>query len=155
MVTLHTSVSEVIDREPVDVWQYVSDVTNQDDWVDGMSHSEVVGGGAVRRGSQIRAVYTMGGSETDVTMTITELREGRAVAFESSDGTFPFSGRLQLERQGGATRVTNAITVGSDHIVTSLMFTLLRPLTKMFMTRQLRKELGQLKTNLELSGDAG
>lgn len=149
MVSLSASARVTIDREPADVWAYVADVTNQDYWVDGMSDSEVVGDGQIGRGTQIRGVYTYGGNDGPVEITITEFREGRELAIEASEGPFPFTGRLTLERSGPSTIVTNSMTAGSDHIVTSIMFTVLRPLMKTMMGRQMSKELGQLKAILE------
>ena len=149
MISLSASIQVTINREPADVWAYVSDVTNQDHWVDGMSNSEVVGEGQIGRGTQIRGVYTYGGNDGPVEMTITEFRAGRVLAIEASEGPFPFTGRLTLERSGPSTIVTNSMAAGSDHIVTSIMFTVLRPLMKMMMARQMRKELGQLKAILE------
>ncbi len=149
MVSVSTSGSVTIARDTADVWAYVSDVTNQDHWVDGMSDSEIVGDGPIGRGAQIRGTYTYGGGSGPVLMTVTEFREGKRLAIDASEGPFPFSGLLSLERAGGETVVTNAMTAGSDHMVTSIMFTLLRPLMKKMMGRQLRKELGQLKEILE------
>ncbi len=150
MVSMSTSASVTIAREPLDVWAYVSDVSNQDQWVDGMSDSEIVGEGPIGRGTQIRGTYTYGGGSAPVLMTITEFREGRRLAIDASEGPFPFSGLLTLERSASGTVVTNSMTAGSDHIVTSIMFTVFRPLMKIMMGRQLRKELGQLKDILEL-----
>ena len=152
MVSISTSGSVTIARGTADVWAYVSDVTNQDHWVDGMSDSEIVGDGPIGRSTQIRGTYTYGGGSAPVLMTVTEFREGRRLAINASEGPFPFSGLLSLERAGGETVVTNSMTAGSDHIVTAIMFTLLRPLMKMMMGRQLRKELQQLKDILESGG---
>ena len=149
MVSLSAAAEIAIDCDPAEVWTYVSDVTNQDHWVDGMSDSEVIGDEPIGRGTQIRGVYTYGGGSAPTRMTVTEFREGRELAIEASEGPFPFSGRLSLQRSGTSTIVTNSMTAGSDHIVTSIMFTVLRPLMKMMMRRQMRKELGQLKSILE------
>ncbi len=93
-------------------------------------------------------------------ITITEFREGRRLGVESSEGPFPFTGLLSLERSGGGTSVSNAMIAGSDHVVTTIIFTLFRPLMKMMMDRQMKKELDQLRALLESdsangSGDAG
>ncbi|MCY4617316.1 MAG: SRPBCC family protein [Chloroflexi bacterium] len=152
MVSIATSGSVTIARDTADVWAYVSDVTNQDHWVDGMSDSEIVGNGSIGRGTQIRGTYTYGGGSAPVLMTVTEFREGKRLAIDASEGPFPFSGLLSLEQAGGETVVTNSMTAGSDHIVTSIMFTLLRPVMEMMMGRQLRKELRQLKDILESGG---
>lgn len=153
MVSLAASATIEIERDPAEVWAYVADVTNQDRWVDGMSESRVVGDGPVGRGTQIRGTYTYGGGSAPVLMTITEFREGRQLSIDASEGPFPFSGTLSLERSGPSTAVTNSMSAGSDHLFTSIMFTVLRPLTKMMMGRQMKKELGQLKAILESGGD--
>ena len=151
MVSISTSAGIEIARPIEDVWDYVSDVRNQDAWVDGMSESELVdGGGEVRRGSQIRAVYTYGGGSGPVAMTVTDFRPPRRIAIEASEGPFPFTGALELDRRGSAaTHVTNTMTAGSDHPFTSFMFRVLPFVVRPMMTKQLRKELTQLKTILE------
>ena len=152
MVSLSASATIEIERDPAEVWAYVADVTNQDHWVDGMSESEVLGDGPIGRGTQIRCTYTYGGGSAPVLMTITEVREGRQLSIDASEGPFPFSGTLTLQRSGPSTTVTNSMQAGSDHIFTSIMFTVFRPLTKLMMSRQMKKELGQLKAILESSG---
>lgn len=149
MVSLSTYATVAIACSPEAVWAYVSDVTNQDHWVDGMSDSEIVGDGPVGRGTEIRGTYTFESQSTPLLITVTEFREGRRLGIESSDGPFPFQGLLTLERVAEGTAVTNAMTAGSDHIFTAVMFTLFRPLAKLMFTRQLRKELNQLKAILE------
>ena len=151
MASLSASVELQIERPIEDIWAYVSDVRNQDAWVDGMSESQLVGDSEqVRRGSQIRAVYSYGGGTAPVAMTVTEFRAPRLIAIETSDGPFPFTGRLELDRRGSsATLVRNSMTAGSDHIFTTLMFRFLPFITRPLMTKQLRKELTQLKTILE------
>ena len=149
MVSITASAAITIDRDPADVWAFVSNAANQDRWVDGMSDSELVGGGPIGRGSQIRGTYTYGGGSAPVLITITEFREGRRLGIEALEGPFPFTGLLTLERAGPGTSVSNAMTAGSDHLLTSIMFTVLRPLMKLMMGRQMKKELAQLKALLE------
>ena len=150
MVSLSASVELEIARPIEAVWAYVSDARNQDHWVDGMSESELVGGGEVRRGSEVRAVYTYGGGSAPVVMTVTDFRPPRRLATEAHQGPFPFSALLELDRRGSsATLVRNSLTAGSDHIVTSFMFRVLPFIIRPMMTKQLKKELTQLKTILE------
>ena len=151
MASLSASVELQIERPIEDVWAYVSDVRNQDHWVDGMSNSALGRGrGRCNRGSQIRGVYSYGGGTAPVTMTVAEFRAPRIIAIETNDGPFPFTGTLQLDRRGSsATLVRNSMTAGSDHIFTTIMFRFLPFITRPLMTKQLRKELTQLKTILE------
>ena len=149
MVSLSASAQVAIERDPLDVWDYISNPVNQDAWVDEMSDSEIVGDAPVGRGTQVRCTFTYSAGASPALLTVTEYREGRALAVEATEGPFPFTGRLTLERSAASTIVTNEMTTGSDHIVTSIMFTVLRPLMKRMMRKQVEKELGQLKAILE------
>ena len=55
-------------------------------------------------------------------------------------------------RRGDGTEVTNTLSAGSDHVVTTLMFRLLPFIVRPMMAKQLRKELAQLKAILEGDG---
>ena len=151
MVSLSGQAELTIERPIEEVWAFVADVTNQDRWVDGMSESELVGDPPLGKGSVVRGVYSVGGAAAvATTMTITEFQAPQRLAIVSEDGPFPFQSDLRLQRQGSsATLATNSVTAGSDHIVTSFMFTVLRPLSRMMMNRQMGKELSQLKAILE------
>ena len=149
MVSLSTSVQIEIERPPSDVWAYVSDLRNQNHWVDGVSDAELVGDQVTGVGTQVRVNYTMENRTTPMVLNISEFRENELLATTSDEGPFPFTGELSLAPSTNGTLVTNAMTAGSDHVVTTVMFTLLRPLSKWLFSRQLRKELRQLKAILE------
>ena len=61
---------------------------------------------------------------------------------------FPFEGTLELEETEGGTRVRNTITAGSDSGFTTFMFTVLAPLCRRMMRKQLAKELDRLAVGL-------
>lgn len=149
MVSLNASATVLIDRPLEGVWAFVSDITNQDLWVDGMSETELVGGGELRRGSEIRGVYTYSGGSAPIVMTVVELRPPHRLVTNASEGPFPFVAELSLRRRRGATEVVNQLTAGSDHLATSFMFRFLPFIFRPIMARQLRKELTQLRALLE------
>ena len=153
MVSLRASARVQIERPIEEVWAFASHVPNMEQWVDGMSETELVGGGEVGRGSEIRGVYTYGGGgSAPVLMKVTEFRPRRRMVTDAQEGPFPFVGELELVRRGDGTEVTNTLSAGSDHVVTTLMFRLLPFIVRPMMAKQLRKELGQLKAILEGDG---
>ena len=54
-----------------------------------------------------------------------------------------------MEPTEDGTRVTNTIEVGSDHVITTVIFVVFGPLVRMMTRKQLSKELEILKTALE------
>lgn len=149
MVSLSTSAEIVVDRSPGAIWPYVSNPCNQDEWVDGMRDSAIEGGEPPGLGTVIRGTYIGGGRPGPVAMRITAFETERRLATDAFEGPFAFQSELTLAREGSGARLRNSMTVESDHWVTALMFSVLRPLTKSLFTRQLRKELAQLKAILE------
>ena len=71
---------------------------------------------------------------------------------DAQEGPFPFVGELELVRRGGGTEVTNTLSAGSDHVVTTLMFRFLPFIVRPMMAKQIRKELEQMKAILEGEG---
>ncbi len=149
MVSLTASARVRIERPIEEVWAFASHVPNMEQWVDGMSETELIGGGEVGRGSEICGVYTYGGGSAPVLIRVTAFQPPRRMVTDAQEGPFPFVGELELVRLGGGTEVTNTLSAGSDHIVTTVMFRLLPFIVRPMMAKQLRKELGQLKAILE------
>lgn len=80
---------------------------------------------------------------------VTAIEPDARIEMVAREGPFPFRGELTLEDLGGRTRVTNAIEPGTDSWVTTALFTLLRPVMRWLMARQVRAELDGLKEILE------
>ena len=80
MVSLTASARVQIARPIEEVWAFASHVPNMEQWVDGMSETELVGGGEVGRGSEIRGVYTYGGGSG------AGVDEGDGVSAAAADG---------------------------------------------------------------------
>ena len=149
MATLSATAETVIERRPDAVWAYVGDPCNQDEWVDGMSGSEIEGDGPPGVGTVIRGSYKGGAGQGPVALRITAFEPERRLAIEGFEGLFLFTGDLTLAREGDGTRVRNSMTAESDHWFTAVMFVGLRPLMSRLFRRQMRKELRQLKAILE------
>ena len=139
-----------IERPVQEVWDYVSDVANMDNWVDGVEGAHQVSEGSLGEGSVVESKYSYRGKTFDMVYEVIRYEPGRYLGMKSTEGPFPYDGLLELGEEGAQkTRVLNTIEVGTDSWFTSFMFTVLAPLMRSLMRRQLGKELSQLKGVLE------
>lgn len=148
-----------INRPIDDVWSYVSDPRNMEQWVLGVSDvrlpeaaTDVDDNGAVTldAGDRFSSKYTYGGRTLDTDYEVVAADEPHRFAMRG-EGPFPFEGELLLQPDpdGEGTRVTNVIDAGSDGLFTTVMFTVFRPLMRRMMAKRLREELEALRTDVE------
>ena len=113
MVQATFKITAVLDTPIEDVWAFVSDVTNQDHWVAGMSGSAVVGGGAIGVGSEVTGTSRFRGQDDTVIVEVTEFEPPRRVSWRAtSGGAFPFITQIVLTAQG---EHTTAVLVRRHH----------------------------------------
>ena len=147
--TMQTSAVIDIQQPVATVWAYVSDLRHMADWVDGVSDVQFVGDPSLRVGQSFTSKYTYSGKTHTIKYEVTEIVPEQRIGRKSTEGPFPFDGVLSLQATAQGTQLTNTLDVGSDSKATTIMFTLLGPIMRWFMAKQLRKELTQLKHNLE------
>jgi hypothetical protein len=93
--------------------------------------------------------YHYGGKVHRIDYRVVDVQPQRRFATESTAGPFPYKGLIELQAQGNQTHLSNTIEAGSDGWFTSLTFTLLGPLLRRLMSKQILKELKTLKQQLE------
>jgi hypothetical protein len=139
----------LVKRELEDVFEYIADPLNQDEWVDGVSEPHLITDGQVAKGSKYGFKYTYGGGTHDVVTEVCLYDPPKAFGVRSRDGPFPFRGMVTLTKDREGTLVSNTIDAESDGLFTSFMFAVFGPLMRRSMRKQLRKELEVLKGRLE------
>ena len=151
MVQATFKITAVLDTPIEDVWDFVSDVTNQDHWVAGMSGSALVGGGAIGVGSEVTGTSLFRGREDTVIVEVTEFEPPRRVCWRStSGGAFPFITQIVLTARGEqATRFSYDVTTISNSMASALMMGPLRPLMGLISSRMLREEVADLRAALD------
>ncbi|MDE2993592.1 MAG: SRPBCC family protein [Chloroflexota bacterium] len=141
--------SIVVERPIEDVWAFVANIENMDQWVVGVSEPRLSNGRDIGVGATYTSKYTYAGKTHTIDYEVTAYEPQQHFATQSTEGPFPFQGELDLERVGQGTKVTNTIDAGSDGLFTTITFKLLGPLVRISMRRQLHKELVALKNILE------
>ncbi|MWG36039.1 SRPBCC family protein [Halomarina oriensis] len=137
-----------VERPIADVWAFVADVENMDEWVVGSSDTHRVGH-EEGVGARYESQYSYGGRTSPMVYEVSAYEPEHLYGIRSVEGPFPFEGELTLAETPTGTRVTNTIDAGSDSRTTTVMFTLFRPLTRRLMARRLHEELETLKEELE------
>ena len=151
---MRASASADIERPIEEVWELASGIEHMTEWMRGVSEPRMTSEGGMALGATFASKYTYRGESFDVDYEVTEYDPPRRRQISSLEGPFPFTGTLTLEAIEGGTRVTNAVRAGSDALITSVMFVMLRPLLRRGMRNQLQLELGDLRTLVEGPADA-
>lgn len=139
----------LIDRPIEEVWDFLSTIEHMEDWVTGVSDVRRDHETELEVGAKFSSKYTYRGRTFDVDYTITTFDPPHRLDIESTAGPFPFHGSLRLLEFERGTEVSNTIDAGSDSIATSIIFTVLRPVVRRLMRRQLADELDELQAALD------
>jgi uncharacterized protein YndB with AHSA1/START domain len=138
----------VVDRPIEEVWDYIADVENMERWVVGVSETAKVND-IDGVGARYESKYTYAGKTHDMAYEVTSFEPPTRFAITAPTGPFAFDAELELRETGQGTELTNVLDAGADSRFTTVMFTVLRPLMRWIMARQLKKELVTLKEDLE------
>ena len=137
---------------PLDeLWSFVSHVPNQDQWVFGMSDSEVVGGSEIGIGSQIVGTSTERGESLRVTMVVKEFDAPTKVSWENTDGHTPFVTVITCSGNDSSSRMKYEVTLFPTAMLMRVMMGPLRPLGSIVANKMLRDEIAHLRQAMGLS----
>jgi uncharacterized protein YndB with AHSA1/START domain len=139
-----------INKPVEEVFSFITNVENNDRWVEGASETKLIKDGEVSLGSTFEGNYSYSGKIHKIGYEVVNFNFPDRFGVKSTHGPFPFENWLDLKNVEGQTEITNTIDAGSDHWMTSIMFILLKPLLNRQMSKQMKKELDNLKVLLEL-----
>ena len=139
----------IIDKPVEDVWKFITDVPNLAKWAEEMSDPVYTSGGDFGEGSTFASKYTYRGKTFDVDYRVSAFDPTTQFSCESTSGPFPMEFAFDLAPSNGGAAVTNTVEVGSDHVVTSVIFAVAGPLLRRAMEKHLRDELDALKSAVE------
>ena len=146
---MKASASLMINRPIAEVWDFVANIRNMDEWVNGVSDPAPTSEGDWGVGSAFRSDYTYAGKTHAITYVITEFDPPHRLAMRSTSGPFPFEGGAELREEKDGTRVINSIDAKPTNSFLAVWFALMGVVLRMMMRIQLKKELVSLKAALE------
>jgi carbon monoxide dehydrogenase subunit G len=101
---VHAQVVVDIARMPVEVFDYLTDVSNLPSWQSGVHDAELIGEPGA--GAKIQEHRHLLGRELRTTLQIEEYERPRLFVLRALDSPVPFSVRHVLEANGNGTRLT-------------------------------------------------
>jgi len=134
-----------IETTPRRAWEFVSDVTNYDRWVKGLTEPRRTSPDPFGPGSTYASKYTYGGRTHELTYEVTEYVAPQRMSVRSTSGPCPFEGTTTVEPAAAGARVRQQITFGADGAFASFLFMILGPFLRWCTKKQLRKELERLR----------
>jgi hypothetical protein len=140
-----------IDRNPEDVFAYVTDPSTFTEWQEAVVRAERLGGEQLQRGSRISLTRRAGPREQTMTSELTEYDPPRSYAFRVVDGPVRARGRGSLEPLDDSRRTRFTFELDFDG------YGIGKLLVPLVVRRQAAKELpeshAQLKRRLESASD--
>ena len=132
-----------INRNPEDVFAYVTDPARFPEWQDAVVNARLLDSGPVKQGSKIALTRRMGKREQTMTSELTEYSPSRSYAFRVTDGPVRALGKGRFEplEEGARTRFTFELDFEGHGIG--------KVLVPLIVRRQAAKELPQSHANLK------
>ena len=135
----------VIGRPREVVAAYAMDAANDTHWITALQEALVVGGGAVRLGSEVRRRASMLRRSIRYVYEVTEMEPGLVLDMRSVEGPFAMATRYEFTDAGeGRTRMRIRNRGGPGGVMR-----LLDPLMRGMVRRQVGKDLQRLRRILE------
>ena len=135
--------SILIDRPVELVFAFVTDVTRMPDWVTGVTGARLASS-TMGPGAHFVLDYQPGYRETELAVVVEAFEPPQRFGFSTERGPFAFSGVIELEPSGTATRVWSIIEADPDSLSTKVANLLLGPYISRTMVRRLDRELAAL-----------
>ncbi len=149
MVTAKFGIDAEFEHSLEHLWNFVSYVPNQDQWVFGMSDSEVVDGMEIGVGSEIMGTSSEGRQSRRITVAVKTFEPQRRIAWENTDGPIPFLTEIMVRGDDHSSRMRYEVTLYTKGLLWGLMMGPLRPLGNLIANKRLRDEIKHLRAALD------
>lgn len=140
--------SIVIDRPVDEVYEFVSEVTNDTLWMPWLDKCELADGpnsATVEIGQQRKIVQTDFGVQSEMLVEATEVEPGQSYTFETVEGPIDLDVTYRYEPTNGSTRLTRVYEAKSSGFINKL----LEPLMARRMKKRWEADFPRLKAQLE------
>jgi uncharacterized membrane protein len=132
-----------VSRPREEVAAYMTDPTNEPEWIGGLRETTLLGDSPVAVGSRVARVASFLGRKVEYVNEITRLEPGRLLDMRSVKAPFPMQITYSFQDHDGGTLVRNRVQGGSR------LISLGSPLFGPIIRRNIRKDLERLREVLE------
>jgi uncharacterized membrane protein len=137
-------VSTKVNRPAWEVFDYISDPTNDPVWISGITSAQLLTDLPVGRGTRVKRVAKFLGRTINYVLEISDYQSGALISMRSVQVPFPMEVDYRLRPAGDATE--SEIRVGGG---TGGFYRLATPLMEAQVRRSLKKDAASIKAILE------
>ena len=134
----------VINRPPVDVFEFIADVGNNPQWQRGMKEAHFTSGPPLRVGSTYAQVATFLGRRIESRFEIVEYEPGRLIKGSTTVSPFPITFTRFVEPDGEFSHVTAIVEGRPDGV-----FGLVSPIVRRMVGASVARDYANLKRLME------
>lgn len=142
MVRIEESVT--IERPIEEVFNYLTTIERQPEWVTSMQRSTLTSDGPVGEGTTFRQTVKLVGRTIDADMTVTAYQPPHRYEFEGRSGPMQARIRFDLTPEGNGTRIVQTLDGEAEGV-----FKLADPILARTVGKQFQADLETLKSLLE------
>ncbi len=137
-------------NKPIEeVWEFVSDMSNSDQWLDGVSESVLATEGEIAAGSTFNCKYRFNNKSHDVSYVLTSFDPPQKFGYRVAGGPHPSINFVELKSEKGLTKINIVMEMDISQLTIGVVFLGLGPFARVSIMMKLRKDLKRLKALLE------
>ena len=137
-------------NKPIEeVWEFISDISNSDQWLAGVSEPVLATEGEIARGSTFNCKYRFDNKSHDVSYVLTSFDPPKKFSYRMSGGPHPAYNFVELKSEKGLTKINHVMEMDISQLSIGVVFLGLGPFVRLSIMMKLRKDLKRLKALLE------
>jgi uncharacterized protein YndB with AHSA1/START domain len=131
--------SVTVPKPPAEVFQWLLEADKVPQWTSRLKTYEVHGDGAIGRGTRIRQVLTVGGSDLDIELEITGYDPPRSAESRFSTNGIDVETTYALRGAGGGTELTQTLGGKASGFKARLLLPVVQPKLEAKLTEDLER----------------
>ncbi len=137
-------------NKPIEeVWEFISDMSNSDQWLAGISEPVLATEGEFAPGSTFNCKYRFDNKSHDVSYVLTSFDPPNKFGYRVNGGPHPAFNFVQLKSQKGLTKINHVMEMDISQLSIGVVFLGLGAFARLSIMLKIRKDLKRLKALLE------
>ena len=138
-----------VNKTQEEVWEFISDVSNLGQWMEGISEPQITSEGPFAQGSRFTSKYRFDGKNHEVSYLVTAYEPPMRFGYRVTGGPHGSLNAIDLKLQGNATKISHMMELDVTQNTLGAVFLGVGPVVRLSIMFKLRKNLKRMKALLE------
>ena len=138
-----------VNKTQEEVWEFISDISNIDRWMEGISEPQITSESSMAQGSTFTSKYRFDGKTHLLSYVVTAYEPPVRFGFRVTGGPHGSLNAFDLKLQGAATKVTHMMELDVTQSTIGAVFLGVGPIVRLAIMFKLRKDLKRMKALVE------